>query len=113
LLKEAVKMLKGPTVADYYLGRGLADLGMYQEAVECLERAAKISPQGEVAKRAMYKLVQVYRKLQRPEDAQNVLAQFQKLSDQMAKRNAQQLADWKKMNAGSAVESSVPVPSNP
>jgi len=28
LLKEAVKILGGPTVADYYLGRGLADLGM-------------------------------------------------------------------------------------
>ena len=113
LLKEAVKILGGPTVADYYLGRGLADLGMYQEAADHLEKATKVVPQDEVARRAFYKLAQVYRKIQRPADAQNAIVQFQKLTDQLSKQDAQQAADWRKMNTGAAAESSVPLPANP
>jgi len=113
LLKEAVKILGGQTVADYYLGRGLADLGVYQEAVEHLEAAAKIVPQDEVARRSFYKLAQVYRKLQRPQDAQKAVAQFQKLTEQLARQGAQQVSDWRKMNSGSPPESPAPLPSNP
>jgi tetratricopeptide (TPR) repeat protein len=113
LLREAVKILGGPTVANYYLGRGLADLGLYQEAAEHLEKATKIVPQDEVARRAFYKLAQVYRKMQRPADARNALAQFQELTEQLAKKGAQQVADWRKMTAGAAAESSVPLPTNP
>jgi tetratricopeptide (TPR) repeat protein len=113
LLREAIKILGGPSVADYYLGRGLADLGMYQEAADHLEKATKIIPQDEVAHRAYYKLAQVYRKLQRPADAQNAIGQFQKLTDQLSKQGAQQVADWRKMNASPAAESPVPLPTNP
>jgi tetratricopeptide (TPR) repeat protein len=114
LLKEVVTTFGKPTVADYYLGRGLADLGMYQEAADHLERATKAASQDdEVARRAYYKLSQVYGKMQRPADARNALAQFQKLEAQKAERGAQQIADWRKMNAGGAAEASVPLPPNP
>lgn len=49
LLKEAVETFAKPTVADYYFGRGLADLGLYPEAVDPLEKAAAAAPESEVA----------------------------------------------------------------
>src|SRR2546430_4187992 len=113
LLKEAVNIFGKPTVADYYLGRGLADLGLFQEAVDHLEMAAKIPSQEEVALRAYYKLSQVYRKMQRLEEARNAMAQFQKLQEKKATRGAQQIEDWKKMNRGAAPKDSVPSPPNP
>jgi tetratricopeptide (TPR) repeat protein len=82
LLKEAVETFAKPTVADYCLGRGLADLSLYPEAVDHLEKAAAAAPESEVALHAFYKLSQVYHKLQRPADARNALAQFQKLQEQ-------------------------------
>ena len=114
LLKEAISDFGKPTVADYYLGRGLADLAAYPEAADYLERAITVPSQDdEVARRAYYKLSQVYRKLQRSADARNALAQFQKLEEQKADRGAQQITNWKKMNAGAAAEISLPAPSNP
>jgi len=108
LLKEAVQIFAKPTVADYYLGRGLADLGQYAEAVDHLEKAAASSPESEVALHSYYKLSQVYHKMQRPGDARDALARFQKLQEQRSKQGAQQLADWKKMNSGAAVEAPAP-----
>src|SRR2546430_5423293 len=85
LLKEAISDFGKPSVADYYLGRGLADLSAYREAADHLERATMVPSQDdEVARRAYYKLSQVYRKWQRPADARNALAQFQKLEEQKA-----------------------------
>ena len=98
LLKEAVQIFAKPTVADYYLGRGLADLGLYGEAVDHLEKAAAAGPESEMALHSYYKLSQVYRKMHRPVDARNALARFQELQAQRSKQGAQQLADWKKMN---------------
>ena len=112
-LKEAVQMFSKPTVADYYLGRGLADLGLYAEAIDHLEKAAASAPESEVARQSYYKLSQVYRKMQRPADARNALARFQKLQEQRSKEGAQQLADWKKMNSGVAVETPAPPTVNP
>lgn len=112
LLKEAIGTFAKPTVADYYLGRGLADLGMYVEAVDHLEKAAAAAPESEVALHAYYKLSQVYRKMQRPADARNALARFQNLQEQRTKQGAQQLADWKKLNAGAALETPAPPSGN-
>jgi tetratricopeptide (TPR) repeat protein len=108
LLKEAVQTFAKPTVADYYLGRGLADLGSYAEAVDHLEKAAAGAPESEVALHAYYKLSQVYHKMQRPADARHALARFQKLQEQRSKQGAQQLADWKKMSSGASVEAPAP-----
>jgi tetratricopeptide (TPR) repeat protein len=117
LLKEAVETFAKPTVADYYLGRGLADLGLYPEAVDHLEKAAAAAPESEVALHAYYKLSQVYHKMQRPADARSALARFQKLQEQKSKQGVQELADWKKMNAGTALEppapNNSPPPDNP
>jgi len=114
LLKEAISDFGKPTVADYYLGRGLADLSAYREAADHLERATMVPSQDdEVARRAYYKLSQVYRKLQRPADARNALEQFQKLEEQRAERGVQQITNWKKMNAGAAAEVPLPPPPNP
>jgi tetratricopeptide (TPR) repeat protein len=117
LLKEAVETFAKPTVADYYLGRGLADLGLYPEAVDHLEKAAAAAPESEVALHAYYKLSQVYHKMQRPADARSALARFQKLQEQKSKQGVRELADWKKMNAGTALEppapNNSPPPDNP
>jgi len=75
---------------------------LYSEAADHLERAAASAPDGEVVRRAYYKLSQVYHKLQRPADARNALARYQKLQEQKDKQGGQQLEDWKKMNAGAA-----------
>jgi tetratricopeptide (TPR) repeat protein len=113
LLKEAIKAFAKPTAADYYLGRGLAAMGQYPEATASLERATGVQQSNEVAKRAYYQLSQVYRKMQRTADANNALAEFQKLSELDARQSAQQLADWNKMKTGSGTEATVPTPPNP
>lgn len=113
ILREVVKGLAEPTVADYYLGSGLAQLGLYPEAADHLERATKIVPQGEVVLRSFYKLSQVYRKMQRPEDARNAIAEFQKLTEQKAKQGEKEAADWRKMNASGSAPPPVPLPDNP
>jgi tetratricopeptide (TPR) repeat protein len=113
LLKEAIKAFAKPTAADYYLGRGLAAMGQYPEATASLERATGVQQSNEVAKRAYYQLSQVYRKMQRTADANNALAEFQKLSELDARQSAQQLADWNKMKTGLGTEATVPTPPNP
>lgn len=111
-LKEAVQIFAKPTVADYYLGRALADLGSYAEGADHLEKAAASAPESEVALHAYYKLSQVYHKMQRPADARNALARFQKLEELKNKQGAQQLTDWKKVNSGAAVEAPAPPQDN-
>ena len=113
LLEAAVKIFSKPSVADYYLGRGLADVGRYEEAADHLEKATRVEPQNEAVQRAYYHLAQVYRKLQRPADARNAIAEFQKLADQRAQQGAKEVADWKKLNSDAPAETSLPAPRQP
>jgi tetratricopeptide (TPR) repeat protein len=97
LLLEVVKLYQKPTVADYYLGRGLAAQGKNDEAVKELQRAATID--GEVQRRAWYELAQTYRKSGDATKAHAALAKYQELRQAADRQSAQQAEDWRKLNA--------------
>lgn len=97
LLEKVVKIYGKPTVADYYLGRGLAAEGKFDQAAAELQRATSIP--GEVQQRAWYELGQVYRKMDRPTDARAALLKFQQLRQSADKQKAQEIEDWRKLNA--------------
>ena len=97
LLEKVVKIYGKPTVADYYLGRGLAAEGKFDQAAAELQRATSIP--GEVQQRAWYELGQIYRKMGRPTDAHAALLKFQQLRQSADKQKAQEIEDWRKLNA--------------
>lgn len=99
LLRTMLKTYRAVPVAEYYLGRGLAAEGSEVEAVEWLEKSAANDPSGEVGKRSFYELARVYRKLQRPDDAARALAEYTRRREQQEKKNAQQIQDWRKLDA--------------
>ncbi|HLH33533.1 MAG TPA: tetratricopeptide repeat protein [Alloacidobacterium sp.] len=99
LLQQVVKIYEKPTVADYYLGRGLAAQGKNDEAVSELQRAATI--EGEVQRRALYELAQTYRKMGDTAKARATLTQYQQLRQAAERQSAQQAEDWRKLNTAS------------
>jgi len=99
LLEGMRDRYRGAAVADYYLGRGLAATGKEAEAVARLEGSAKADPEGEVAKRSYYELARIYRKLQRPTEAENALREYNRLREAQDKRNAERVQDWRKLGA--------------
>ena len=74
LLQEMLKVYHDVPVAEFYLGRGLAESGKDAEAAEHLTKSAVGDAKGEVARRSYYELVRVYRKLHKPEEAEKALA---------------------------------------
>lgn len=104
LLQSMIEAYPGSPVAEYYLGRGLAEAGRELEAVKWLERSAGGDPDGEVGKRSYYELGRIYRKLQRPADTQKAIAEYTRLRNAKKQSDAKQLEDWKKL-AGPAAES--------
>jgi Flp pilus assembly protein TadD len=100
LLQQVVKIYGKPTVADYYLGRGLAAQSKNDEAVNELQRASAI--EGEVQRRSLYELAQTYRKMGDSVKAHATLTQYQQLRQAADRQNAQQAEDWRKLNAASS-----------
>lgn len=98
LLQQVVKLYGKPTVADYYLGRGLAAQGKDSEAVDALLRASTI--EGEVQRRSWYELAQTYRKMGDAAKAHAALVRYQQLRQAADRENARQAEDWRKLNAG-------------
>lgn len=96
LLEQVVKLYGAPTVADYYLARGLASEGKNAEAIAEFKRACEV--QGEVQKRAWYELAQIYRKAGQTAEAHQALLKYQQLRQEADKENAKQVADWRKLN---------------
>jgi tetratricopeptide (TPR) repeat protein len=103
LLVEMLKSYRSVPVAEYYLGRGLAESGKENEAVEHLKKSAEDDPKGEVGKRSYYELARIYRRLQKPAEAQKALALYNGLREQDDKRKADKLADWRKLNGSAPV----------
>lgn len=97
LLQRVVAIYGKPTVADYYLGRGLAGEGKFEQAVAELRRATDVP--GEVQRRAWYELGQVYRKMGRPGDAHAALLKYQQLRQAADQQKVKQVEDWRKLNA--------------
>ena len=103
LLQQVVKIYKKPTVADYYLGRGLAAEGKNSEAVTALQRASTI--EGEVQRRAWYELAQTYRKMGDIAKSRAALVKYQQLRQAADRESARQVEDWRKLNMGTTDKS--------
>jgi tetratricopeptide (TPR) repeat protein len=99
LLEQVVRIYGTPTVADYYLGRGLALEGRNDEAAASLQRATSVP--GEVQRRAWYELGQLYRKMGRTADAHAALAKYQDLRQTADRESTRQVEDWRRLNAAS------------
>jgi len=97
LLKVMMKAYPNSQVAEYYLGRGLADLGNNEEALVWLQKSAAGDHDGEVSKRSWYELSRLYRKLHRTEEAGSALANFNRIRQAQEKANYKQMQDWKKL----------------
>ncbi len=102
LLEGMLQAYSGSPVAEYYLGRGLADMGKNDEAAGWLEKSAAADGTGEVAKRSYYELARLYRKMQRPEQATRALAEYTRLRETGEKQSAAEVQDWRKLNAATA-----------
>jgi superkiller protein 3 len=99
LLKQVVKMYVDAPVAKYYLGRGLAQSGKNEEAIQMLEAAAQQASNGEVAKRSYYELSRLYRAMKLPEKSQQALNQYLKLKAKIDEESAQQAKDFQRLNS--------------
>lgn len=84
-------------VAQFYLGRGLVALGREADAVPWLEKSAAAAGAGEVNKRSYYELARLYRKLQRPADAERALAAYNRLRLAEEQGKTRQVDDWRKL----------------
>ncbi len=82
LLQQALVQDPSLSRVEYYLGRGMAQLGENAEAVKHYEAAIKGDPEGDVAQQSYYQLAHLYRQMQRPDDSRTALARFQKLKQQ-------------------------------
>jgi tetratricopeptide (TPR) repeat protein len=97
LLQAMIKVYPGSPVAEYYLGRGLAADGKDAEAVTWLEKSAQGDAEGEVGERSYYELSRVYRKLQRPNEAQRAVTEYNTRRLAKERSAAKQLEDWQKV----------------
>ena len=97
-LETMLKTFRDVPVAEFYLGRGLAALDRDAEALPWLEKSATDPNSGEVARRSYYELARIYRKLQRPTEAQHALAEYNRLRLEDDKRSGKQIEDWRKLS---------------
>lgn len=100
LLKVMIQAYPNSPVAEYYLGRGLADLGNSEEALGWLQKSAAGDHDGEISKRSLYELSRLYRKLHRTEEAASALTNFNRLREAQEKASSKQVRDWKKVAQG-------------
>ncbi len=96
LVRQVLKAEPGNSRAYYYLGRGLADTGDDEKAVAALERYLALDPKGDLREQAYYAISHCYRKLQKPEEAQNALAEFQRLKQARDAKVKQQIDAFRK-----------------
>lgn len=113
LLEAMLERYRGAPVAEFYLGRGLAEAGKEAEAATRLEQSARADPESEVAKRSYYELARLYRKMQRPVDAERALREYNRLREAQDKKNAEKVQDWRKLNAPASGETRPATPATP
>lgn len=78
-LEKAVPLLQHPAPGFYYLGLGLAKVGRDSEAVTALQKSLDSAPSGFIKRGAYFQLVQLYKRMNRPDDAARALAELQKV----------------------------------
>jgi len=82
--------------AYFYLGRGLADLDHGAEAITALEKYLSLQPDGDLREQAYYTISRLYRKQQKPEEAQKALGEFQRLKQERETAEKQQIDAFRK-----------------
>jgi len=95
LIDAALREKPGLVHADYNLGRVEKLLGNDATAAALLEKATTTDTDPEIVQQAWYQLGILYRRLQRPGDAQKAMGMFQKLKDAQAEASQQSLAKFK------------------
>lgn len=101
LLLAMNKAMPGAPVAEYYLGRGYATLGSYDDAIVWLKRSALADKDGEIAKRSWYELARAYRRLHRVGDAERAQSEYNRIREIQEKQGNQTVQDWKKLTQAS------------
>jgi tetratricopeptide (TPR) repeat protein len=96
LVQQVLKTEPNNPQAYFYLGRGLAETGKEAEAVTALQRFLVLQPEGDLREQAYYTMSRLYRKLQKPEEAQKALAEFQKLKQARDAAEKQQIDAFRK-----------------
>jgi len=79
LLQQAVDAHAPAAPVSFYLGVGLSKIGRDAEAAQWLEKSLASDPSSFLRRSAWFELARVYRKLNRPEDAQKAAAEMKKL----------------------------------
>jgi tetratricopeptide (TPR) repeat protein len=96
LVQQVLKTEPNNPQAYFYLGKGLAETGKEDEAVTALQRFLVLQPEVELREQAYYTMSRLYRKLQKPEEAQKSLAEFQKLKQARDAAEKQQIDAFRK-----------------
>jgi len=106
LLEAARQQDPGLKEADYYLGRAEVELGDDAAALEALKRAVAAASDPEVLEQAWYQLGMVYRRTHRMQEAQEALANFQKLKDEEAARHLKRVEKTRAEQASESISPS-------
>jgi cytochrome c-type biogenesis protein CcmH/NrfG len=96
LVQQVLQAEPNNPQAYFYLGRGLADVGREAEAVTALEKYLSLQPNGDLREQAYYTVSRLYRKLQKPEQAQKALDEFQRLKQAREAEEKQQIDAFRK-----------------
>ena len=86
-------------MAAYFLGRGLAESGQYEQAADWLKRSATADHDGEIGKRSWYELGRIDTRLHRTAEAETAQNEYKRIHDMQEKQSNQQRQDWKKLTA--------------
>src|SRR5215468_953183 len=95
LIEEALKQKPGLRHTDYNLGRAEMLLGQDDNALKHLQQASTTETDPEVLQQAWFQLGIVYRRLHRMQEAQQAIANFQRLKNEEAERSQEQLKKFK------------------
>jgi len=91
LIEAALREKPGLRHADYNLGRAEMQIGNDTVAAEHFQLATKTETDPDVLQQSWFQLGIVYRRLHRMPEAQQAMANFQKLKDQEAENSQKQL----------------------
>jgi tetratricopeptide (TPR) repeat protein len=96
LVQQVLKTEPNNPQAYFYLGRGLAEIDRGADAITALGKYLSLQPDGDLREQAYYTISRLYRKQQKPEEAQKALSEFQRLKQQREAEEKQQIDAFRK-----------------
>jgi tetratricopeptide (TPR) repeat protein len=93
LLRSALRLDPSLSDAHYYLGEGLMGTGNDAEAIHEFEAAIAADPANDRAMTSYYKLARIYRKLNRTQNAQAALENYQRMRAEVKARQDSKSAE--------------------